>query len=117
MDAKRADLEGKLEGLLAQASSVAAEIQAIDQGDSTPHYDQIELPAHETGKRLSRMIQTARARDVAAENVLKAPCPDCGKEWPVDAETRQVRSMDGPIELTETVSYCRCCRRLFFPSA
>jgi hypothetical protein len=25
--------------------------------------------------------------------------------------------MDGPIELTETVAHCRCCRRSFFPSA
>jgi hypothetical protein len=28
-----------------------------------------------------------------------------------------VHSMDGPVELIETVAHCRRCRRSFFPSA
>lgn len=116
MDAKRADLEGKLQELLTQASAVAAELQAVDQGGQTPHFDQVELPAHEVGQQLSRMIQTARSREIAAENLDQAGCPDCGRACPVHTETREVRSMDGPIELTENVAYCRRCRRLFFPS-
>jgi hypothetical protein len=57
MDAKRDQLQKKLEDLLAQAAATAAELQGIEQGSGTPHYDQIELPAHALGQRLSRMIQ------------------------------------------------------------
>jgi hypothetical protein len=35
----------------------------------------------------------------------------------VEPAQRQVHSMDGPIELTESVAHCRRCRRSFFPSA
>lgn len=117
MDAKRSQLESKLEFHLQQAATLVSELQAVDQGQETPHFDQIELPAHEVGQQLSRMIQTTRAREVAAENLQEAGCPDCGRKCKVDTDTRQVRSMDGPIELTENVAYCRRCRRFFFPSA
>jgi hypothetical protein len=117
MEAKQAQLEKKLADLLRQAADVASEIQAVEQGIRTPHYDQIELPAHEVGQQLSRMIQTTRMRDVAAENLESVACPDCGCRCPVEAKDRTVHSMDGPIELTENVAYCRRCRRSFFPSA
>jgi hypothetical protein len=81
MDAKRCGLEEKLCDLLNQAAAIATELQAIAQGPQTPHYDQIELPAHEVGQRLSRMIQTSRARDVAATNLAEAACPDCHQAW------------------------------------
>lgn len=116
MDAKRNRLESKLEFHLQQAATLASELQAVDQGTHTPHFDQIELPAHEVGQQLSRMIQTTRAREVAAENLQEVACPDCGRKCQVHTDTREVRSMDGPIELTENVAYCRPCRRCFFPS-
>ena len=117
MDAKRNALEEKLADLMKQTAVIAAELQAIEQGPQTPHYDQIELPAHEVGQRLSRMIQTSRVRDVAAANLEEAACPDCHQACPVETHNREVQSMDGPIELTETVAHCRRCRRSFFPSA
>ena len=46
MDAKKSSLDKKLQDLLSQASTVATEIQALEQGPGTPHFDQIELPAH-----------------------------------------------------------------------
>ena len=52
MDAKKLQLREKLESLLQEATRVASELQAIDQGGRTPHFDQLELPAHELGKRL-----------------------------------------------------------------
>jgi len=116
MEAKQARLEGKLDDLLDQAAGVAAELQALKQGGRAPHYDEIEIPAHETGQELSRKIQTARVREVAAENLDPAGCPDCGCRCPVETKDRTVHSMDGPIDLTETVAYCRRCRRSFFPS-
>jgi len=117
MDAKRIGLEEKLEFHLQQASVTAAQLQAMEQGTATPHFDQIEQPAHEVGQQLSRLIQTSRARDVAAENLQDAACPDCGASCAVETRNREVHSMDGPIELTETVAHCRRCRRSFFPSA
>ena len=116
MDAKRAELESKLEFYLWQAALLASQLQAVDQGGQTPHFDQIELPAHEVGQQLSRMIQSTRSREVAAENLDESPCPDCGHLCRVETCDREVKSMDGPIELTETVANCPRCRRSFFPS-
>ena len=90
MDAKRMALEGKLEDLLMQASAVAAELQAVDQRDQTPHFDQVEMPAHEVGQRLSRMIQTTRSREIGADNLDESGCPECGRMCRVDPQTREV---------------------------
>ena len=117
MDAKRTELEAKLEDYLKQASAVAAQLQGLEQDGSTPHFDQIELPAHELGQRLSRQIQTRRARDVATDGLQSVRCPDCGCLCGVEAQEREVKSIDGSIELTEAVAYCHPCRRSFFPSA
>jgi len=116
MDAKRTQLEEKLQELLKQVSTTAAELQAVDQGGETPHFDQIELPAHEVGQQLSRMIQSARACELAADNLQEAACPDCGHKCGVETCDREVQSMDGRIELTENVAHCVRCRRSFFPS-
>lgn len=117
MDAKPERLQKKLEELLKQASSVATELQRLEQGSGTPHYDQIELPAHALGQRFSRMIQSERARELAAEGLADAACPGCGQKCRVQTKSREVHSQDGPLELLETVAKCRRCRRSFFPSA
>lgn len=117
MDANQNQLDKKLADLLKQAADVAAQIQAQQQGPGTPHFDQIEIPAHEVGQRLSQMIQSTRATDVALEHGIRIKCPDCGKDCRIETTRRQVNSMDGPIELTESVAHCRRCRRSFFPSA
>lgn len=117
MDAKQQRLQKKLEDLLVQASQVATELQGLEQGSGTPHYDQIELPAHALGQRLSRMVQSERAREIAAAGLADAACPACGRQCAVQTQTREVHSMDGPMELLETVAKCRHCRRSFFPSA
>ena len=117
MDANEARLKEKLDHHLKEATRVAAEIQALEQGDQIPHFDQIELPAHELGQRFSRAIQEERAREVALKELGRVYCPDCKKQCSVEIEPRPVTSMDGPIELTEPVAHCRRCRRSFFPSA
>ena len=117
MDAKRQQLEEKLKFHMSQASSVAAEIQALEQGDRVPHFDEIEIPAHDLGKKFSRAIQEERARELALQELGRVYCPDCKKQCRVEIEPRKVHSMDGPIELTEPVAHCRRCRRSFFPSA
>lgn len=117
MDAKQAALEKKLAEILKQAAEVGAEIQAIEQGPGTPHYDQIESNAHDVGQRLSQMMQQSRTADVTADHPPEIACPDCGKSCRVTTKTRPVLSEDGPVELTENVAHCTRCRRDFFPSA
>jgi hypothetical protein len=116
MDAKEAELERKLAESLRRAAEIASQIQAAKQGSGTPHYDEIEVPAHEVGQRLSRLVQESRAGDVATQQRGEIECPDCGRVCPVEVNKRTVHSMDGPVELIETVAHCRHCRRSFFPS-
>ena len=116
MDAKTASLKEKLEKLLSQAAAVACEMQAFEQGDETPHFDQVELPAHEAGQRFSQLIQENRSREIALGEEAEADCPNCSRPCKVETQQRTVNSMDGPIEVTETVADCRRCRRSFFPS-
>ena len=117
MDATEAQLRKKFEICLKQATEIAAQLQAIEQGDRVPHYDEIELPAHEMGQRFSRAIQEERARELALREFKGCRCKFCNQLVRVEIEPRPVTSMDGPIELTEPVAHCRRCRRSFFPSA
>lgn len=117
MDATQAALDEKLANLLKQAAKVASQIQAEKQGPGTPHYDEIEIPAHDVGQQLGRMIQSARNVDVATGQAADIDCPECGKSCRVKINLREIHSMDGPVELTENVAHCRRCRRSFFPSA
>lgn len=116
MDAKEAQIREKLEFCLKQATELAAQLQAIEQGDRIPHYDEIELPAHAMGQRFSRAIQEERARELALKEFKGTRCPDCRQLCRVEIEPRPMTSMDGPIELSEPVAKCRRCRRSFFPS-
>lgn len=46
------------------------------------------------------------------------PCPECGRIWPMEPETRTlVVRGGGEVEHSEPQGYCRLCRRAFFPSA
>lgn len=117
MDAKTLQMKEKLDFYLKEAAALAAALQALERGDQVPHFDQIEQPAHELGKSLSRMIQSTAAREVAAKGLGDVACPTCGQKCRVQTKQREVSSIDGSIELTETVAQCRRCRRSFFPSA
>jgi hypothetical protein len=117
MDAKSTLLNEKLESLLKQAAAVASELQSLEQGCGTPHFDEIELPAHDLGQRFSRMIQSDRTCEVAIAEKTQIACPDCSRWCKVEVQRRTVNSMDGPIEIAEAVAKCRRCRRSFFPSA
>ena len=116
MDAKQAALEEKLLEILRNAAEIGAQIQGLEQGPGTPHYDQIESHAHGIGQRLSQMVQQARTADVTGEHRPEMACPDCEKICQVKTRTRELISEDGPVELTENVAHCTRCRRDFFPS-
>ena len=100
MDAKQSELEDRLTEILRQAAVVACQIQKQDQGFGTPHYDQTESAVHDVGQQFSRMGQ------LIGEQALETTCPECRKKCPVTTNQRQVRSVDGPVELIETVASC-----------
>ncbi|APZ91434.1 hypothetical protein [Fuerstiella marisgermanici] len=116
MDAKQQELDDRLAEILRQAADVASQIQRREQGPGTPHYDQIETAAHDVGQRLSRMVQQDRIAQVSANHATEAVCPECRNKCPAESNSRQVTSVDGPVELMETVAFCGRCRRSFFPS-
>lgn len=116
MDAKTQELEDRLGEILKHAADVASQIQQHEQGPGTPHYDQIESAAHDVGQRLSRLVQQDRTGEVSAAHATQAACPECRNKCPVEPQSRQVTSVDGPVELIESVAFCSQCRRSFFPS-
>ena len=116
MDAKQQELEDKLTEILRHAADVASQIQQHEQGSGTPHYDQIESAAHEAGQRFSRLIQQDRTGQISAAHATEMLCPECRNKCPVESKSREVTSVDGPVELAETAAFCCRCRRSFFPS-
>jgi hypothetical protein len=60
-------------------------------------------------------IQTMSA-DQAETLGTEHPCPDCGKQCPLEHRSRSIQVRGGPAELAEPVAHCSTCRRDFFPS-
>lgn len=118
MDAAQQAREAKKKELLTQLAELAVEEQ-VEQGVflETPHYSIIERQAVTLGRQLSRQAQERGAREVAANCAPQADCPSCQSSCQVETKTRDVTSLDGPVQLTEAVAHCRQCRRSFFPSA
>lgn len=118
MDAARQSREEKKKELLKQLAELMIEEQ-VAQGLflETPHFSIIERQAMTLGRELSRQAQERGAREVAANCESTAACPTCQTPCQVDTRTRSVTSVDGPVELTESVANCHKCRRSFFPSA
>lgn len=110
--------EEKKKELLTPLAELMVEEQ-VEQGLflETPHYSIIERQAVTLGRELSRQAQERAAREIAANCDSEVACPDCESTCEVETKTRDVISIDGPVELTETVAHCRRCRRSFFPSA
>jgi hypothetical protein len=115
MDAQHSRLQRKLEDLLQQASAVAAELQGLEQGSGTPHYDQIELPAHALGQKFSRMIQGERAREVVAASLADAACPTCGKKCRVETKKRRSTRWTGRWSCWKPWPNAAAAGGLFFP--
>lgn len=118
MDARIEKLSRELQEALKAATEAAVALQRAQQDFSTvPHYSVIEEFAHEVGVQLSCLVQGQQAALVAAESGQAASCPNCGKICQVTTKTRDVKSVDGEVGLTEAAAYCSRCERSFFPSA
>jgi|GEM_PF-3399252 len=96
MDAKEAQVREKLEMGLKQATELAVQLQALEQGGKFPHFDDIEIPAHKMGKKLSRAIQGERVRELALKELRGTRCSDCSQLVLIEIEVRNITSMDGP---------------------
>jgi hypothetical protein len=118
MDAENQTRQQRKRQLLHELARLHVE-EMVEAGDfdRTPHFGSIERTASGLGSQLSREIQARASREVAAECTPQAPCPTCGASCEVTTKRRTVKSLDGPVELTEAVAECRRCRRSFFPSA
>lgn len=118
MDAARDAREERKQELLRELAEISVQEQ-VEQGVflETPHYSIIERSAVTLGRQLSRQAQERAAREVAAHCESQAACPACESLCDVETKNRLITSIDGPVELTETVANCRKCERNFFPSA
>ena len=118
MDAENQTRQQRKRQLLQELAELHLE-EMVEAGDfdQTPHFGTIERAASALGSQLSREIQARASREVAADCTPQAPCPTCGASCEVTTKRRTVKSLDGPVELTEAVAECRRCRRSFFPSA
>jgi hypothetical protein len=118
MDAAQQALLREKKELLNRLAEIMIEEQ-VEAGVflGTPHYSVIERAAVHLGRELSREAQERGAREVAANCGPQATCPTCQSQCRVEVKTREVKSIAGPVELTESVANCPKCRRSFFPSA
>ena len=117
MDADQEARQQRKQHLLRELAELQIE-EMVDEGVflGTPHYSIIERQASTLGRELSRKAQQRGAREVAANCEARAACPRCHSSCQVETRKRHVTSIDGPVELVETVAHCRKCRRSFFPS-
>ena len=118
MDAENQVRQQRKRQLIQELAELHLE-EMVEAGDfdRTPHFSTIERAASSLGRQLSREVQARASREVAADSPPRAPCPTCETSCEVTTKRRTVKSLDGPVELTEAVAECRPCRRSFFPSA
>ena len=117
-DARTAPLKERLEKLLREAAEVEVELSRAEGVIAgIPHYSVIEGRAHGLGQQLSREVQQRQMRELAASQSLSAKCPGCGTRCDLHLCCREVKSVDGSLELQELIGECPCCRGAFFPDA
>lgn len=79
-------------------------------------FDEIETIGHQTGQLLAGVIDQQLTGNHREHFSQSQPCPQCGKVCPPAERERELNTLDGPVELSETACHCDDCRRDFFPS-
>jgi hypothetical protein len=117
MDAKSQARQRRKRELVQELAELQLE-EMVEAGDfdQTPHFGLLERAASEFGKQLARETLERASREAITGSQAQASCPICGTLCDVTTKCRTVKSVDGPIMLTEAVADCRQCRRSFFPS-
>ena len=117
MEDRIAVLKQKLAHGLKELAEIKVE---LDRADGTikgvPHYSLIENSAHEFGREVGRTVQERHARELVAQTMHQVTCPGCQSKVQPKSQKRTLTSLDGPVEILETVAHCPSCRRDFFPS-
>jgi hypothetical protein len=118
MDAQSQARQRRKRQLLRELAELHLE-EMVEAGDfdQTPHFSTVERAAVELGKQLSRETLERASREAITGGQTQAPCPTCGTLCDVTTKRRTVKSIGGPVALTEAVADCRRCRRSFFPTA
>lgn len=80
-------------------------------------YALIEKLGHELGQELSRQVQAALVSRQRQRAEPLSRCPKCGGRLKQAVKLRELKSIDGGVEIEEQTCYCRQCRQSFFPSA
>lgn len=96
---------------------IADRLAAGDIDLKTMNFADMELFAHELGRRLARALDgelTSLQGDLYSDDYN---CPTCGWECEAIKHPREIQTVDGPTEIIELKSYCPKCRRNFFPCA
>ncbi len=118
MDARKQVIAREKDRLLRQLAELQIEEQRLaGDFDTVPHFSVVEQAAHKLGQRLSQITQGRASREIAANSEPTADCPVCHKNCCIKTQSRELHSLDGPIEIVELVAHCSACRRDFFPSA
>lgn len=118
MDDRNSVLRKKAAKLLREAAEAKVALdRAEGKINGVPHYSVIENTAHEVGRELSRLVQQMHLTELIANQPLSGRCPKCHAQHGLKLKKRTVTSGDGPVEVTELVGDCTCCRQAFFPSA
>jgi len=118
MDARKQLIAKEKDRLLRQLAELQVEEQRLaGDFDSVPHFSVVERAAHQLGQQLSQITQERASREIAANSEPTADCPVCHKNCCIKTQSRELHSLDGPIEIVELVAHCSACRRDFFPSA
>lgn len=118
MEAKQSGLQSRFEELLKEIAEVSTQME-LEAGKlkNVPHYSEIELRAHFIGRQVSQAVQQRQLNEVVARRPEKFACPTCGEVCLAKSLRRQLRSIDGSVDLAELKAHCHACRRDFFPSA
>lgn len=118
MDGELAELHAKLDRLLKETAAISVTLSRADGTiEGVPHYSVIEEHAHLLGQRLSRLVQAQQTKQVVTSQPRQHRCPHCRSICDVEISHRRMISIDGNVEMPDTVGHCRKCRRDFFPSA
>jgi len=110
-DRLRSEVSGFIEGLAVREKKRLAALGTFVEIE--------ELTAEigdEVARQLARLELSRRAEEMAATDVH--PCPECGKEAPVETEREPLilQGRRGEIEYSEPFCRCTRCRVSFFPS-
>ena len=99
------------------AEELAAERVSSGQVNlKTASFREFERLSHDVGRRIAQQLgRPFTSRPCGELSSDDDHCPTCGLECEAVKQPRRVETIDGPADVVELKSFCRKCRRNFFP--